>query len=79
MAKWNRAVKLAHFWNSGEDLENVDIDGLRDAITADPDLNEWYETDGMPLAEIETQEEFNDWLDTLYDFADDKRIWIPPH
>ena len=78
MRKWNRTVMLSHFWQRGDEFQDVDIDGLRKALMADEELAEWYECDACPLEDVDTDEAFNDWLNDLYDFADDVRIWIPP-
>lgn len=79
MSKWRKTVKLVHFWNNVERFEDVDIDGLRDAILADPDLSDWYDNEAYPLSDIEDTADFDSWLDTLYDFANSRNIWIPPY
>lgn len=80
---WARTVDLRGVYHS----DTLDFAGRRDAVAARLRTTPWFkgadehELDGVrdvveSLAAAEDQEEFNGWMDDLYDLADYDRVWI---
>ena len=86
MAEWKHIVKgvapLLHDFQDGDiDFESA-RNGIVEVLRRQPfftDEGEVFDIVECDLANAEDISEFDDYMDSLYDWADDNRVWISPN
>jgi len=86
MANWKRQIKGVSPLLKAHDVGELPFEGMRDQVVAilqeDPafeadDQTEFTDTVYM-LSGADDIGEFDEWMDTLYDWADGELVWISP-
>jgi hypothetical protein len=85
MAEWKATIEgvaplLSDFHDGDIDFESA-RNGIVEVLRRQPffkDGDEFFDIVECDLANAEDISEFDDYMDSLYDWADDNRVWIDP-